>query len=87
MGWKNIEDKKRYNKWYRQTHKSQIAEKDRAYRLKNKEKLKQKQKEWIENNRDHVRESGRVRMAKWRKENPQLYKQYTVQSWCKACRG
>lgn len=83
----NKEERKAYNKKYRDEHQEEI----KAYRIANKEKHRQASKIWREKNREKHKENskkwrqnnpGKQQIAtnKWRKNNPEKTKKYMIKS-------
>jgi hypothetical protein len=74
MPFKNIEDYKKYQKKYQKEfylkNKDKIKERDKLYRLKNKDKIKERDKLYRLNNKDKVRKTKRLSRLK----NPSLIK-------------
>ena len=59
------EERKIYNRQYREKHKEKLAIYDKEYGEKHKEKKKQQHKEWVEKNKEYVLQQSR----EWRELN------------------
>lgn len=75
MPWKSIEEKRAYDKQYRESHREQIKESMRRYRIENKQRLAAYNKEWAQNNIEHVRDESKKRQMRWRHRNPERHKE------------
>lgn len=74
MGYKNIEDKRAYDKKYRLEHLEEVRQKNKEWRKNNPDRVKENNKQWRLRNKDKIRESERIKSAKWRKNNPEQHK-------------
>ena len=66
------EEKKEYNKKYREEHKEKSQEYDKKWREENKEKISEYNKKYKEENKEKILEYNK----KWREENKEYYKEY-----------
>lgn len=69
------EKRAEYNKKYREEHAEEISKREKEYRIKNRDKRKEYEKIYFAKNVDRLRETGKIRMKLWRKNNPLKNKQ------------
>ncbi len=68
------EEKKEYNKKYREEHKEKSQEYDKKWREENKEKISEYNKKWREENKEYYKEYNE-KNKKWREEYDKKYRE------------
>jgi len=76
MAYKNREDKKAYNKQYRENNIEKLKEYNKQWSKDNREKLREYKKQYYQENKEYRREY----QKQWRKDNPEHHEQYYNQN-------